>query len=171
MSSSTSCSYPPTSIGVTPLILDLAWVMVVAINPCPASKGVHPIAELNVVLMANWKEGRYNVLKFLYSWSDNLRIMAPMVWFTLSQMAFPLGLCPPVVICSMFKNWQMISTAPRINSGALSVRNDKGTPLLRMTCFKSTDATCNCDLEGTCSMMTSLVNRSTITNSSPFRMP
>ena len=93
MSSSTSCSYPPTSIGVTPLILDLVWVNVVAIKPCPASKGVHPIAELNVVLMANWKDDKYNVLKFLYSWSDSLRIIDPMVWFTLSQIAFPLGLC------------------------------------------------------------------------------
>jgi hypothetical protein len=44
-----------------------ACVMVVAINPCPASKGVQPMAELNVVLMANWNDGKYNVLKFLYS--------------------------------------------------------------------------------------------------------
>jgi hypothetical protein len=42
--------------------------MVVAIKPCPASKGVHPIAELNVVLIANWKEdGKYKELRLLYS--------------------------------------------------------------------------------------------------------
>ena len=41
--------------------------MVVAIKPCPASKGVHPIAELNVVLIANWKDGKYKELRFLYS--------------------------------------------------------------------------------------------------------
>ncbi len=66
------------------------------------------------MLIANWNEGKYNVPNFLYSWSDNLRIV-PMVWFTLSQIALPLGLCQPVVICSMFKNWQMTPTAEQVN--------------------------------------------------------
>ena len=32
----------------------LACAIVVAAMPCPASKGVQPIAELNVVFKANW---------------------------------------------------------------------------------------------------------------------
>ncbi len=57
----------------------------------------------------------------------------------------------------------MTSTAPRISSGALSVRKEIGTPLLNITCFKSVAATLSCDLDVTCSKITSLLNRSMMT--------
>ena len=69
-----------------------ACAIVVAANPCPASKGVHPMAELNVVLIANWKAGNAIIFNCLYSWSDNFRIIDPIDWLTLSQIEFPLGL-------------------------------------------------------------------------------
>jgi hypothetical protein len=75
--------------------------------------------------------------------------MAPSDWFVRSHIALPLGLCPPVLICLMFKYLQiclmfkylqiclmfkylqMADTAPVIDdsSGALlSVLKDIGTP-------------------------------------------
>ncbi len=56
--------------------------------------------------------------------------MAPNDWLTRSHMALLLELCPPVLICLMFKYLQMDDTAPVIDdsSGALSVLKDIGTP-------------------------------------------
>jgi hypothetical protein len=111
--------------------------MVVAAKPWPASNGVHPIAELNVVLRAYWKAGSARVPRCLYSWSFSFLIIDSSDWLILSQIEFPLGLCPPVLIWSILRYSQMAETAPVSDdsSGALSVLSDLGTPRWKITCL------------------------------------
>jgi hypothetical protein len=105
--------------------------------PCPASNGVQPIAELNVVFKANWKAGSAMLFNCLYSWSVSFLIIDPMHWLTRSHIEFPLGLCPPVLIWSILRYSQIADTAPvrDDNSGALSVRNVLGTPRWNIMCL------------------------------------
>jgi hypothetical protein len=107
-----------------------ACAMVVAAKPWPASNGVHPIAELNVVLRANWKAGSALLFKFLYSWSFNCLIIDPSDWLIRSQIELPRGLWPPVRIWSILRYSQIADTAPVSDdsSGEFSVRSDRGTP-------------------------------------------
>jgi hypothetical protein len=108
-----------------------ACAMVVAAKLWPASNGVHPIAELNVVLRANRKAGSALLFKFLYSWSFNFRIIDPSDWLIRSQIELSRGLLwPPVRIWSILRYSQIADTAPVSDdsSGALSVRSDRGTP-------------------------------------------
>ncbi len=61
--------------------------------------------------------------------------MLPRVWLTISHMALPLGLWPPVTICAMSKYWHTCRTVPCISSGALSDRSSLGTPREKMILF------------------------------------
>ena len=172
-SSSASPSLPPSAVVASLVAWRRAWAIVVACNPCPASNGVHPIAELNVVFKANWKAGSAIFLNCLYSWSVSFLIMEPMDWFTLSQIEFPLGLCPPVRTWLILRYSQIADTAPLNddNSGALSVLNVRGTPLSNMTWVNNVCATLSCVLLFRCVSIVSLVNRSTMTIISPSCTP
>ena len=75
-------------------------------------------------------------------------------------MEFPLGLCPPVLIWSIFKYSHIAETAPvrDDSSGALSVRSDLGTPLWKIMFLIIVFATLSCVLVLRCVSIASLVS-------------
>jgi hypothetical protein len=101
-----------------------------ALRPCPASKGVQFIAELKAVLCANAIAGRKSFM-FLYCESSHFVRQQFRCCINLSTTALDLGLCDPVVICSMPRYRLIAATTPLTNSGASSLRKESRTPFCK----------------------------------------
>ncbi len=161
-----SCISVPSSAVICRRGLARASVMVFARRPCPASNGVQFIAELKAVLWANAIAGRKSFV-FLYCASSHL-VRHPLRWcMNRSTTALDLGLCDPVVICSIPRYLFIAETTPLTNSGASSLRNDRGTPFWRMSPERSARATLSCFLLARNHKVASLVQRSMATRIYP----
>ncbi len=134
------CIFVPSSAVICRRGLAWASVIVLARRPCPASNGVQFIAELNAVLWANAIAGRKSFM-FLYCESSHLVRRPLRCCMNRSTTALDLGLCDPVVICSIPRYLVIAETTPLTNSGASSLRNDRGTPFWRMSPERSARAT------------------------------
>ena len=160
----------PSSAVICRRGLARASVMVLARRPCPASNGVQFIAELKAVLCANAIAGRKSFM-FLYCASSHFVRHPLRCCIKRSTTALDLGLCDPVVICSIPRYLFMAATAPLTNSGASSLRNDKGTPFWKMSPERSARTTLSCFLLVRNHSVASLVQRSMATRISPCSWP
>ncbi len=130
LSTSSSTSSASKSMSLSPSASVYWWANSQACatdwagKPWSASKGEHPMEEWGVILIAYWNAVSTRVFKLPFSLSVSLRIMFPKVWFALSQIALPRGLCPLVTICFMFKYEQILCITPFMSSGALSDLTD-----------------------------------------------
>ncbi len=90
----------------------------------------------------SWKE----ILHILYCESSHLVRHPLKCCMKRSTTALDLGLCDPVVICSIPRYLFIAATTPLTNSGASSLRNESGIPFWRIIPERSALATLSCFL-------------------------